>query len=406
MKRTNGLFGAGLGLAATLLFAGGLQGQTDREGWYAFLGCWAPDSGMGPTMCVRPTTDGVEIARVAEGRVVSRDAWSTRPEGVRSEQEGCEGVHHATFSEDRKRVFLSSSYTCEGGNERHETGVLTLPRADELLDVRSVDVEVDEPVAWVQRYVATDPAVGQQAGVADLPAEGMALETARRTASTRLDVADVVEAVDHLGPGALEAWVAETGDGFDVDADLLVELADNGVPRAVLDLMIAVSYPGRFALAVDDRGVSAEHIAAAASGRTRGVYGGVARCSGYGYGYGYGYGFGSPLFYDRYDPACGYGYRYSRYSYGPYGYGGGWYGYYNPRVIVVPGDSGGGTNGNARAVRGRGYTRGASDGPATGSASSGGTPSSSGGAATSGGGSRGSSPPVRRAKPRGGGGGV
>lgn len=402
MKRTNGVLGAGLGLAATLIFAAGLQGQSDNEGWYAFLGCWAPESGMGPTMCVRPTTDGVEIARVAEGQVVSRDAWSTRPEGVRSEQEGCEGVHHATFSEDRKRVFLSSDYSCEGGNQRRETGVLTLPRADELLDVRSVDVEVDEPVAWVQRYVATAPTVGQAAGVADLPAEGMALETARRTAAARLDVEDVVEAVDYLGAGALEAWVAETGDAFRVDADLLVELADNGVPPSVLDLMIAVSYPQRFALAVDDRGVSAEQIAAAASGRAR-PYGRATGCTGYGYGYGYGW--GTPLGYNRYDPygGCGYGYRYSRYSYGPYGYGGAWYGNYNPGVIVVPGD-GGSSNPNARAVRGRGYTRGASDGPATGSATTGSTPTSSGGAATSGGG-RTSSPPVRRAKPRGGGGG-
>src|SRR5690606_12714384 len=104
----------------------GLHGQTEREGWYAFLGCWEPESGAGPAMCVRPTVDGVEISRVAEGEVVSRDLWTSRAEGVRSEQEGCVGLHHANFSDDRSRVFLSSTYQCEGGTERRESGVLAL----------------------------------------------------------------------------------------------------------------------------------------------------------------------------------------------------------------------------------------------------------------------------------------
>lgn len=405
MTRTTGLFGAGLGLAVTLAFAGGVQGQTDTEAWYPFLGCWAPESGVGPTVCFRPTTEGVEVARVAEGQVVSRDSWSTRAEGVRSEREGCEGLHHARFSADRNRIFLSSSYDCEGGRQRHETGVLALSRGEELIDVRSVDIEVDEPVAWVQRYRAVDPSVGQEAGLADMPVPGMALETARRGASARIDIDDVVEAVDQVGPGALEAWVAESGTAFRVDGDVLVTLADRGVPAEVLDLMIAVSYPDRFALAVDDRGVSPEAIAS--PGGRVGVGPASARC--YGSGYGYGYGWSDPLLYGRYNPyaGCGNGYRYSRYSYGPYGYGSGWYGYYNPRVIVVdPGEGQGTSNPGARAVRGRGYTRGASDGTATGAASTGSTPTRSGGAASSGtGGSRGTTEPARRAKPRGGGGG-
>lgn len=389
MTKWNGWIGAGLGLAVTVLLATGLQGQSDREGWYPFLGCWAPEAEEGPSLCVRPTVDGVEISRIAEGTVVSRDTWTTRAEGIRSEQEGCEGVHHAVFSDDGNRVFLSSTYRCEGGNERRESGVLSLPRAGQLLDVRSVDLDVDEPVAWVQRFVAAPATVGQEAGIADLPVPSMALETARRVASAPLDIDDVVEATDHLGPGALEAWVAETGDPFPLDGDVLVRLADRGVPAEVIDLMIAVSYPERFAIAVDDRGVSAEAVSA------RGV---ASRPYGHAPGCALGYGWVDPLLYNPYG-GCGIGYRYSRYSYGPYGYAPAWYGYYNPRVIVVP-PGVAPQHPNARAVRGRGYTRGESA-PTVGAPAT----RSQGGTATSGSGDRGTTEPVRRARPRGSGGG-
>lgn len=390
--------GLAFALAGALALTQGAAAQADGANWYPFLGCWAPESGVGPTVCIRPTTDGVELARVADGQVVAREALSTRPEGVRSEREGCEGEHHAAFSTDRRRVFLTTDYACEGGGTRHETGLLALTAADELLDVRSVDVDSDEPVAWVQRYRPAEASVGREAGVADLPVPGMALETARRAAAASIDVDDVVEAFDAVGPGALEAWVAETGDRFDLDAETLVALSDQGVPAAVLDLMIAVSYPDRFALAVDDDGAYAEPLSDAYGSRPGLAARGFSRC--------YDYGWSS--FYDPFYYGCGYGYRYSRYSYGPWGYGNGWYGYYNPGVVIIrDGSSSGATNG--RVVRGRGYTRGGSSSGSTGSGASSGavgttrTGGSSVGTTRSGGGS--SATPTRRAKPRGGGGG-
>lgn len=382
---------AGLALAATMGLGSPVQAQTQGENWYAYLGCWEPASGAGPTVCIRPTLEGVELARIADGQVVSRDALSTGDRPVRTEAEGCEGEHRASFSADGHRVFVTSDYVCEGGNTRHETAILALTAPDELLDVRSVDVD-GEPVAWVQRYTAAPMSVGQEAGIADLPVPGMALETARRAVSVSIDTDDVVEAVDAAGAGAAEAWVAETGDRFELDAETLVALSDRGVPPEMLDLMIAISNPDRFALAVEDGAPSAERVQTAGGLAARGMSPWWGR----------GYGFASPFFYDPffYDP---FGYRYSRYSYGPFGWSGGWYGNYNPGIIVVR-DGGGSASSGGRMVRGRGYTRGGSGGSAS--------PPARAGTSTSVGRSGGSSSPpassggtVRRAKPRGGGGG-
>ena len=386
----------GFATAASLALVSGVSGQSG-DAWYAYLGCWESADGMGPTLCLRPTLDGVEFARVADGEIVDRLAVSSAARPATSSREGCEGEHSASFSDDGRRIFLSSDYVCEGGTTRSERGILALLGPDELLDVRSIDVD-GEPVAWVQAYRAASPSVGQEAGVADLPVPGMALETARRVAARTIDIDDVLEANDAVGPAAVEAWVAESGDRFDLDAETLIALSDRGVSPQLLDLMIAVSYPEQFALAVEDGSTVAEpYRDSGLSARgTRGWAGPR---------------YGDPFFWDPFyfSPyGYGYGYRYSRYSYGPYGWAGGWYG--NPGVIYIDRGSSSASSNRGRVIRGRGYTRGGSGSsspPASAGTvgrSSGGSSSGTARAGTSSGGSR-TAPPVRRAKPRTGGGG-
>ena len=388
-----------MALAGAFAFGAPVQAQPDTQSLFPFLGCWAPEAGVGPVLCIRPTVDGVELARVAEGEIASRETFSLAPSGVTSEQEGCSGEHFASVSEDGHRIFTTSEFVCEGGGLRSESGLFAILDGEVLVDVRSVEV-ADEPLAWVQTYRSTTPSIGVEAGVADLPLPGMALETARRTVSQALTVDDVVEAHRRVGMGTVQAWLAETGDGFDLDAETLVALSDQGLPESIIDLMIVVTHPDRFALAVsdDDRGMGSGGVFTGEGPRLSAR--GGSSC--YGYDYGISSMYGAPLRYDPYYSSCGL--RYSRYSYGPYGYSGGWYGaYYNPRVIVTGGGGSGGTaRDNGRVVRGRGYTRGDRSS----------SPPPSSGTVGSGGGSTGSTPPpppARRAKPRpagGGGGGL
>src|SRR5262245_59085970 len=113
-------------------------------------------------------------------------------------------------------------------------------------------------------------------------------------------------------------------------------MADAGVPASVIDVVVAVSYPDRFALS---RNGDIERLQAEQEGRG-------------GYGYGGGYGRRIPLY--GY-PTYGYGYGYGDpyFGYSPYGYGWGYYG--APSVIVVePRDP----EPQAKVVKGKGYSRG------------------------------------------------
>jgi hypothetical protein len=164
-----------------------------------------------------------------------------------------------------------------------------------------------------------------------------------------------VEASRLVSEPALEALLAAVGHGFALDARTLVRLEQQGIAPSTIDVMIALSYPDRFAVQPRE---PEERTA-----RTWPTYGESAlvyQCRDTFYA-GMGY---------RGDCARYFGLRgYSRYGasfygYSPWGYDPyGWRYGRTPVVIIRPGEEAreGGT-----AVKGRGYTRGSS--PATGSA--------------------------------------
>ena len=77
----------------------------------------------------------------------------------------------------------------------------------------------------------------------------MAIQAARIYAARNIWLEDVAEAAERVDAKAVEAWVAERGERFAIDADALVKLADAGVSESIIDVVVAVSYPERFAIA-------------------------------------------------------------------------------------------------------------------------------------------------------------
>lgn len=396
-----GILGA-LAFAATALPR---AAEAQSGSWLPWLGCWEAEAGApaDAAICVRPAEQAgaVEILRIEGDEILARElVWA---DGVRHEttREGCEGWEQGAFSADGRRVFLESEHVCEDGLTRRASGLMALAGPVTWLDVRVLEVG-DEPTAWVQRYALTSSAPAEALGLGD-PTGGRMVTAgaARVAASAALDLDDVIEASERLPAEAVEAWLAEWGEAFDLSADRLVRLADAGVPDRVIDVMVAVSYPRTFALNARGGAERAESRGAMASSR-RG-YADPFWDSFYYGGFGYApWGFG---FRGRY----GYGYSPYGYGYSPYGYSGGFgsWGYgYRPTVIVVDRRNDDGSRG--RVVRGRGYTRGSSGSSgSSGSArpSAGPSRSSGGTAGVSSGGSSGSSRPStgRKAKRRGGG---
>jgi hypothetical protein len=392
--RLNGLHAAAVGLALVALAPALASAQNTDPRLLPWLGCWEPANGAdaGDLLCVRPATQdaAVEVARLAGNEIVSRElVWA---DGARHETEraDCTGWEEGTFSQDGRRLFLSSEHACQSGTEQGG-GIMAIASPNEWLDIRVAGRD-DDMMAWVQRYQLASAEKTEAAGFGDVLDDAWSARTARMVASAALDVDDVIEANEHVSHQAVEALLAERGDPLTLNSEEIVRMSDAGVPESTIDVAVAVSYPETFQLAQGDqpeRAVADDENLDRRWGRR-------------------GYGFYDPYFYDPFyrNSYYGYGYGYGSYGYGGYGYGG--YGYV-PTVVVVDRQP----TQHGRVVNGRGYTRGS--GSSTGGASrtyvpSGGRPaaaprsgaSTSGGTAARSGGSSGS---TRTAKPRGGRGG-
>ena len=310
-------------LALLLAAAGPLSAQETDPRWLPWVGCWEPvaEEATGDLLCVRPAGRGVEVTETANGAVVSTQTLVADGRAYAITAEGCMGSRSAEFSTDGKRLFTLTEQACDGDIARTSTGLIAMVSPSEWIDVQAAREE-GEALGWARRY---RPARDEAMSFGD---QGTMARRARTAAAAQVDVDDVIEATRSVDPEAVRTWIAELQDPFDLDRRRLLRLADAGVPADVIDVMVAVSYPDRFAV---DRDGDIDELALRDAPRDRrGPYG--RRRGGF---------FGSV-----YDPYYDYGYG--------RGYGGGWYG---PGVVVVM-PRGEDPEPNARVVKGRGYTRG------------------------------------------------
>jgi hypothetical protein len=281
--------------------------------------------------------------------------------------------------------------------KRTSTGLFAMSPMGEWLDVEGVS-SGDNTGVRVSRYEALrypDSLPGDVASA--LPDDPRSGRSARAIASSAIAPADVMEATRHVDVAVVEAWLVEREQGFGLDAERVVALAEAGMPERIIDVMVALSYPKVFAIdratrQGDFRGPDSSGVAYAYD---RGRPGPILYTDRYGYSSCYSSWYG-------YSP-----YGCSRYGYGyGYGYGFGWYPGDRPVVIIVRPDGGQTVDPQGKAVKGRGYTRGnrnSGSGDVSGSRGSGRGSGSSAGSRDSGssssGGSSGSST-GRTAKPR------
>lgn len=343
-------------------------------GWNAWLGCWEP-VGLDPTasvddarpaLCVIPgATDAqVELVTVEDGVIVDRETLNASGAEVSSARDGCQGVESTSWSADGSRLYQESVFECPGELERRTSGIFAITPSLEWIAVEAVTVDESTDVRVVRYRPA--PGVARSDRELSLALEGraMAIDAARTSAAAPADFADVIEANTRASLPAVEAWLIEQEEGFDLDARRIRELAAAGVPEPLIDLMVALSYPDVFAI---DR-TSREGDLRENEGRMRGRRGGG----------------GGPWYFPRYGG-----------GFYP-GYWGGWYG----RPVIVVRNPDFDVDRGGRAVNGRGYTRrGSGGGSSTPSEPRTSTGGGNGGGSIGGGGGGGSDT-GRTAKPR------
>jgi hypothetical protein len=399
--------------AALLLGSAGLAGAQNTQlasadaRWTPWVGCWqassrdvvtqelAPNKAA-PVVCVVPVTGSptVDLVTVTDSKVGPPDRVDANGNRRTVSREGCEGWETADFSPDSKRIYLKSEYKCAGNRTRLSSGLMSITPNGEWLDVQNVKVESNSAVRVVHYGRVPVPALLSADMRAALENGGMSKTIAVMAVADSIRIADVVEASKRVEPLVVQTWLAQRGQGFNLDAKGVAQLADAKVPANVIDVMVALSYPRAFAINLAQADGQIIPTGNAAQANNQEVIG------------------DGPTVYMNWDPfySSSYGYYNSYYYRGSQlGYGGYYppYWYYQGRTpVIITRPSGSvdvpAADTRGRMVRGSGYTRPAdrADG-----GSSSGTPRSStsdGGSRSTGSTSTGSttSSEPRTAKPR------
>lgn len=358
--------------------------------WTPWLGCWrliqedvrdaSPSSSIeafvqsnttrsarsrrgadGILVCVLPTDAGVgvNLTTFAGGRSVLEQ--TVLGDGISHpiNESDCRGTQTSEWSGDGQRLFTRAELACKGQPKRTVSGVTLMAGGPAWLDIQAVNVDGDQNVR-IRRYERT---VDRPAGAPELPADesARAVVAAQALSTARIGIDDVIEASSKIASQALEAALVETASRVNLDSRALVRLADNGVDKNVIDLMVALSFPEHFRVERTARGTAPVSTYGSSS---LGIFDPTL------YGGSYPYGI--------YDPYASY------YYYSPFGYSywGNYY-YYAPGIaspsISVPSRTSRETSGgHGRVIQGRGYTQVTPTSAAESSGATGSTSSSSG----------------------------
>ena len=314
--------------------------------WAPWLGCWhllqddrgslaaAATNPDDVVVCVLPASGnrGVSMTTYVGGQSVLQQ--TVVADGARhpvSEPE-CSGSQTSEWSLSGQRLLTRADITCIGQPARTVSAITLMAAGPTWVDIQAVGTDQDAQVR-VRRYRRTDRLPQSVVLPADLQGRPGAV-SARLAGPTVMTLEEVVEASRKVAAPAVAAALYETGSRFDLNGRTLKALAAGGVPGGVVDVMVALSFPGHVAIDRPFRGSTGQTRGATTASVHRST-----RLPSYSYSPYY-----PPSVYDPY-----YAYRpYPPYYfyYWPFGYSS-WWGdpsrpYYSPGrrpVIIRPGGS-------------------------------------------------------------------
>jgi hypothetical protein len=354
--------------------------------WNAWIGCWqagaeAPANRVAhPIVCITRVDGGasVELATVERERasVIARDTLDASGEQRPFSLQGCTGWRRGEWSRDGRRLFLRSEVSCGEGLNRTSTGVLSISNDGDWIDVQSATAAGNSSVRAAHYRAVTDTAGLPAAFASVVRGNELRWQIARAAAGAPVSTIEVIEATQQLDTLAVQSWLIELGQTFELDGKRIMALANAGVPGSVTDVMVGVSFPRRFQL-VEQEPARGAGYARGAGDADRPL---TARDSAFIESRYYGqYGrscvgawdpMWMPSYYDSYYDPCAYrygapgyyGYR-SYYGFAAYGgyYGPSYYGNYSGPIVIVRDDE----PPHGRLVKGAGYTRGGQRGSTT-----------------------------------------
>jgi len=263
-------------LAALMVPVVAMAEPVDKN-WLPWLGCWelvdddrgeplvgeadptegatVPKRGM---VCLNPSPDGqgVTVTTAENGEAFLEETLVADGEKNPSAKGKCQGWQTSEWSGDGHRLFTNAELQCEDNRQLAISGLTMMVPSSTWVDIQIVESDAGRAVV-LRRYRPAHADDVAEAGLTDLTA---AIGRSRIKVTDPLSADDVAEAANRVAPEAVEAAVIEHEEGFELNADTLMQLGDAGVRPGLIDLMVAMSYPDRFIVkreqADDGMGVS------------------------------------------------------------------------------------------------------------------------------------------------------
>lgn len=323
--------------------------QTDPR-WFAWLGCWAPDTSISTartasasTTCIVPVAGSraVDALTIVGGTVVTRDRLDAGGKAHPVDGQGCTGTETTNWSSSGRRVYLQASYTCAGGTPGSSTTIFAFTLNGEFLRVERVRSGGGSIVSVDRMHGARAPGVVSSDAARSIERQQLAITTARAAAATPITIDEIVDATHNLDSDVVRSWIVASDQQFNLDGQQAATLARAGLPTTVMDAIMGASGArGQMAMSGDStRGADAGYWNTAPNGQAYNTQPyqpmtTMYRCPPDGCyppnqystynGYGYSQSSTYPYAYPPY-------YGYSPYAYAPY--------YYSPPIIVRRGVS-------------------------------------------------------------------
>jgi hypothetical protein len=211
-----------LGLALPQLAAAQSQRAATRAPedarWYPWIGCWQQSGttdAAAQITCVRPGSGpSADILTVINGVVESREHLIVDGQPHPIDRDGCKGSQTATWSSSGNRIYIGGAYSCAGSLNGRSSRMLAILPSGVWLDVRNVR----SGGGWVETVTrfhdAGLPATVPAAIRSEISHRGLAITTARASASAPVSASDIAEATQAVDTAVVQSWLAARGQGF------------------------------------------------------------------------------------------------------------------------------------------------------------------------------------------------
>jgi uncharacterized membrane protein YgcG len=234
--------------------------QEDPGRWLPWIGCWQSPAerlaGDDARVCIVPAEGGVKMLTVV-GDQISTDQTVVADGLSRAVVEGpCTGDRRVDWSSNGHLLFTRAEIACAPGPSQKLSGLHLFTSGPTWIDIQLVEAAGRENVR-ARRYerLSVPESIGAQLPPALV---ARAADAALRLSQQPLTVEDIIEANGNVPPTIIETALFETKSRFALSSRSLIALHDAGVEEPVIDLMLAISYPERFAV---NRWVSAQPFA-------------------------------------------------------------------------------------------------------------------------------------------------